>query len=82
MKLLRSMGRINYRGRVDCPEIEFKYPVYRKYKKDNLIVEFTGLQEGKVVQEGCTSPHPIGYISEGWTKHTDTDIWEECDYNG
>jgi len=56
------------------------YPRYFKYKKDNSIVEFTDLSVGTiVVAADDDDEYPIGYTSEKWIDHTDTDIWVEVD---
>ena len=68
-------GLENYRLE---PEEEFKYPIYKKDKNCSLVIKFTGLKDGVVV-EG-TSIYSVGYKADDWYPHTDTNEWEDIDY--
>ena len=56
---------------------EITYPIYCKFKKSSLVVKFTGLQSGEVVVN--SKHYNIGDKSANWTRHTDTDIWQQLD---
>lgn len=59
-----------------------KYPklyqsvVGRCGSKVPMIVEFTGLKRGKVIDPGDTS-NKKGYTYSTWVKNTDTEYWVE-----
>ena len=64
----------------DEPEVE--YPLFMKHKVNGQIIMFTSINEGCVVwkrdQEFSST---IGYVSDGWIPHTDTDTWQPVPYD-
>ncbi len=59
---------------------EFEYPMAFMSKHTNgLIVLFDGISLGKVVSK--VPKYDIGYTSVYWTKHTDTDVWQQIPYD-
>ena len=63
------------------PEIgerPIEYPLVMQTKNDLVIVEFTGLTTGTIVEQGDSSV-PVGYTSELWMPHTNRDVWEPCE---
>ena len=59
---------------------EFEYPIYKKARSDGSIVKFTGLKEGVIVQKDIALMYPLGYTSDDWVEHTNTDEWEDYEY--
>ena len=62
---------------------EINYPIYCKLIGYSLVVEFTELQSGEVVVN--SSPCKVGNKSTNWTKHTDTNCWQQlnvCEKTG
>ena len=61
----------------------YHYPMYCKGKDLSLVVKFTELQSGEVVVN--SSPCKVGNKSTNWTKHTDTNVWQQlevCEITG
>lgn len=58
-------------------EEEITYPIYCKGKDSSLVVKFTELQSGEVVVNA--SPCKVGNKSTNWTKHTETNCWQQLD---
>ena len=56
---------------------EINYPIYCKLKYLSLVVKFTKLQFGEVVVND--KYNNIGDKSANWTRHTDTDVWQQLD---
>ena len=56
---------------------EFEYPIYCKLKDSFLVVKFTGLQSGEVVVNN--KYYNIGYKSNDFISHTDSDVWQQLD---
>ena len=59
---------------------KYKYPIYKKSKMSGYVVKFTGLQEGVVVKELPDRGYRVGYKTSIWVEHTNSMIWEDCDY--
>ena len=63
-------------------ESEFEYPLFMKHKVNGQIIMFTSINEGCVVwkrdQEFSST---IGYVSDGWIPHTNTDTWQPVPYD-
>lgn len=55
---------------------EFTYPLFRLHRPKNLIVMFTDITAGEIIQLGDYMHH-TGYISSRWTNH-EASIWEPC----
>ena len=57
-------------------ETEYNYPIYKQYKKSALVIEFTGLRDGRVeIGDGkhrCKG-EPLSLL----TPHTDKTTWED-----
>ena len=60
----------------EIKEQEATYPIYKKSKSSGMVVKFTGLEDGVVVEAG-DGVYQEGYKST-WKPHTDTSIWEHC----
>lgn len=60
----------------EIKEQEATYPIYKKSKSSGMVVKFTGLEDGVVVEAG-DGVYQEGYKSI-WKPHTDTSIWEHC----
>ena len=60
----------------EIKEQEMTYPIYKKSKSSGMVVKFTGLEDGVVVEAG-DGVYQEGYKSI-WKPHTDTSIWEHC----
>ena len=60
----------------EIKEQEATYPIYKKSKSSGMVVKFTGLEDGVVVEAG-DGVYQEGYKST-WMPHTDTSIWEHC----
>ena len=60
----------------EIKEQEVTYPIYKKSKSSGMVVKFTGLEDGVVVEAG-DGVYKEGYKSI-WKPHTDTSIWEHC----
>ena len=59
---------------------ECEYPkFFRRRTNNGYIVKFTGLEEGEEVYSP-TRGH-IGFTSNTWAAHTNTDLWEEIPYD-
>ena len=56
---------------------EFNYPIYCKHKNFSLVVKFTGFESGEVVVNAHN--RNVGGKSTNWTKHTDTNTWQQLD---
>ena len=59
---------------------EIQYPIYCRSLITNVIVKFSGLNEGEVIKSGTSHDIPeqtFGFVYDGWTKHTDEDVWQE-----
>ena len=56
---------------------EIKYPIYCKSIDSSLVVEFTRLNEGKVVVN--SKNRNKGETSSTWSSHTDTNTWQQLD---
>ena len=56
---------------------EITYPIYCKSIGSSLVVEFTRLNEGKVVVNSRYDS--VGVKSANWTRHTDTRFWQQLD---
>ena len=56
---------------------EINYPIYCKNKDTSLVVEFTRLNEGKVVVNSRYDS--IGDKITTWTSHTNTNNWQQLD---
>lgn len=62
----------------------YNYPLYFEYtdvhdeESEKFIVEFTGLNEGTVVQK-TYSDWEIGHFDNIWMPHTNKDLWKEVD---
>lgn len=56
---------------------EQKYPIYCRNKETNSVVKFTGLSEGEIVVN--SHAYNIGYYSNNWISHTDTDVWQQLE---
>ena len=62
---------------------EFKYPIFCKHKNSSLVVKFTGFESGEVAVN--TYPRNVGDNSTNWTKHIDTNCWQQlnvCEKTG
>ena len=59
---------------------KLKYPIYKKSKINGCVVKFTGLQKGVVIKDFPNSCYSVGYKSLVWVEHTNSMIWEDCDY--
>ena len=55
-----------------------QYPVLMYYRKNDMIVLFTGPQSGVVMNDNDL--YNAGYYSDNWGKCTNRDIWEK--YSG
>jgi len=53
--------------------MEYKYPIYKLHKPSKEIIKFTSLQSGVTVDSG-DSNHIIGYTSNSFIPHTDSDF--------
>ena len=60
----------------EIKEQEATYPIYKKSKINGMVVKFTGLEDGVVVEAGNSSFHQ-GY-KRSWVPHTNTNVWEHC----
>lgn len=58
-----------------CKQPEFEYPLYMRAIKINLIVKFTRLREGYLVDDE-RGGRDIGQFLCGFHPHTDTDHWQ------
>ena len=56
---------------------EFEYPIYCKHKNSSLVVKFTGFESGEVVVNAHN--RNVGNKSTNWTKHTDSNCWQQLD---
>ena len=63
------------RGEPITLQRQFTYPAYFKNIAFGLVVKFTNLTTGEVVEE-ANGGYAIRYISTGWVEHTNTNIWE------
>ena len=71
------------RYRVKPERYGFEYPVYKRNTFNGFVVEFTGKTRGVIVkdtEESRRVDRNIGCKSDSWLPHTDTEIWEDCDY--
>jgi len=59
--------------------MEFDYPIYKKSKNLSQIIKFTGLEKGIVIAQG-DSTNKVGYTSNNFISHTNTNIWEDTDF--
>ena len=56
------------------------YPKFFKHRTNNgYIVKFTGLEKGEEVYSPTISH--IGFTSDTWAAHTNTDLWEEIPHD-
>ena len=55
------------------------YPKFFKHRAKGYIVKFTGLERGEVVF--ASNIKDIGVKSDSFSRHTNTDVWEEIPYN-
>lgn len=53
----------------------FSYPIYKKSKRDELVIKFTSLKEGKVVVGN--NYWNTSHLYYDWIPHTDTEVWED-----
>lgn len=56
------------------PEKDSQYPLLRRHRDSDMVVEFTALTEGIVVIKGA-SARTVGFHQRGFTKHTDKRVW-------
>lgn len=54
----------------------YKYPIWRKARHNGLVVKFTGLQEGKVVDASSSSGYSVGDETNIWINH-ESEHWED-----
>lgn len=57
-----------------------KFPIYKKSKRNSLIVKFVALTSGYVIDPGTTK-YPVGAFVSTWTDYDDSVIWESYDYS-
>ena len=60
----------------EIKEQEATYPIYKKSKSSGMVVKFTGLEDGVVVEAGNNS-FQQGHKGS-WVPHTDISVWEHC----
>jgi hypothetical protein len=53
-----------------------KYPIYARSTTVDYIVEFTSISTGKVVIVNAHCGHTVGFETDGWFDHTNSDAWE------
>lgn len=53
-----------------------KYPIYKKSRTNGVVVHFTALESGFVIDRGDTLLD-IGHYSPSWEPHTTDDQWED-----
>ena len=60
---------------------DYKYPMWFKcisnHDDNGMIVKFTSLKEGDLVQEAKNGCHKIGKTSHYWIRHDDKSVWED-----
>jgi len=69
--------------RLEPKEDKFKYPIYKKNKTTGFVVEFTSKAEGRIVldtEDSRHTGHYVGHESDKWKEHTNTEVWEDCEY--
>lgn len=66
---------ISYKYRIK----QHTYPKWFKGVDEELVVKFTGLSEGTVVQEEEIYNYKVGHTSSIWSPHTDITHWVEID---
>jgi hypothetical protein len=54
---------------------EFEYPIYMQSIESKVIVKFTGLHEGYLVDD-VRGGRDIGQFNHGWYPHTDANAWQ------
>lgn len=67
-----------YRKRIYNYPLYFEFTNVHDNESEKFIVEFTGLNEGTVVQK-TYSVWEIGYFDDAWFPHTNKDYWKEVD---
>lgn len=59
---------------------EVQYPIYCRSLITNVIVKFSGINEGTVIKSGTSHDIPeqtFGFVYDGWTDHTDKYVWQQ-----
>ena len=56
-----------------------KFPIYKKFAPNSLIVKFVGPTSGYVIDPGKTSHSPGTYITT-WVHYEDSATWETYNY--
>jgi len=62
---------------------DFSYPIFKVANKGTdkeVIVKFTGLEQGIVVFKMPNSPYSIGYETDEWVQHTNN-YWQDVVYS-
>lgn len=62
-------------SKVPTKEEPFKYPMYFKSKRNGIVVKFTGLDSG-ILMEGEQPYIEVGRMFNHWIKHNDIETWE------
>ena len=61
----------------------FEYPITKRNKINGMVIEFTGLCEGKIIKTTeffKENEFNVGDKLYDIFAHTNTEIWENCDY--
>ena len=61
-----------------CEDVKIEYPIYKRNKTNGMIVKFINLTTGIILNE---DGHCVGSMRNHWIEHTNTETWEDCDYN-
>ena len=63
----------------DCDYKEFTYPIYKKSKTNGVVVKFTDLSCGFIIDRG-NSLMDINDYNNSWKSHTTESQWEDYDF--
>ena len=78
-KLKRLQAKYEKIGKqIEKLKSEQKYPIYCRDKVSDYVVKFNGLNSGVVVKQGVNGLN-VGFKSDSFVSHTDTDWWQELD---
>jgi len=58
---------------------KFDYPLIMRHKVTGVVVEFTALRVGTVLDAVQAHGWKVGELYSYWLRHTDTAIWEPCE---